>query len=116
MLLAKDSQAMNRELAGMEVVDNKAAQRYEAEVSGELAVVEYQLTGDRIIFTHTEVPRPLEGHGVAAKLAQTALDDARARHLTVVPRCPYIASYIKRHQQYLDIVAPESRASVRRKG
>jgi len=107
---------MNIDLGSVEVVDNKAEQRYEAEVNGELAVVEYQLHGDRITFRHTEVPSDLEGHGLAAKLAQTVLDDARARHLEVVPICPYIVSYIKRHQDYLDLVAPEYRHNVQRKG
>ena len=80
--------AMNIDLGSVEVVDNKAERRYEAEVNGELAVVEYHLDGDRIVFRHTEVPTDLEGHGLAAKLAQTVLDDARARHLMVVPICP----------------------------
>jgi len=106
---------MNIDLGSVEVVDNKAERRYEATIDGELAVVEYHLEGDRIVFTHTEVPSALEGHGLAAKLAQTVLDDARARHLMVVPRCPYIASYIKRHQEYLDVVVPEYRHSVQRK-
>ena len=107
---------MNIDLGSVAVVDNKAEQRYEAAVDGELAVVEYQLEGDRIVFTHTEVPTILEGHGLAAKLAQTVLDDARARQLMVVPLCRYIASYIKRHQEYLDVVAPDYRARVQRKG
>lgn len=106
---------MNIDLESVEVVDNKAEQRYEAAVNGELAVVEYRLEGDRILFRHTEVPADLEGHGLASKLAQTILDDARARHLGVVPICPYIASYIKRHQEYLDVVVPEYRHSVQRK-
>ncbi len=106
---------MNIDLGSVEVIDNKAERRYEAEVNGELAVVEYQLDGDRIVFRHTEVPTDLEGHGLAAKLAQTVLDDARARHLAVVPICPYIASYIKRHQEYLDVVVPEYRHNVQRK-
>jgi uncharacterized protein len=107
---------MDIDLGSVEVVDNKARQRYEAAVNGELAVVEYQPEGDRIVFTHTGVPAALEGHGLAAKLAQTVLDDARTRHLAVVPRCPYITSYIKRHQEYLDLVVPEYRARVQRKG
>jgi predicted GNAT family acetyltransferase len=107
---------MDIDLGSVEIVDNEGEQRYEADVNGEQAVVEYQREGDRIVLTHTEVPPALEGHGLAARLAQTVLDDARARRLEVVPRCPYIASYIKRHQEYLDIVAPEFRAGVRRNG
>ncbi|HEV8194782.1 MAG TPA: GNAT family N-acetyltransferase [Ktedonobacterales bacterium] len=107
---------MNIDLERVEVVDNKVEQRYEAAVNGELAVVEYHREGDRIVFTHTGVPTALEGHGLAARLAQTVLNDARARHLMVVPRCPYITSYIKRHQQYLDLVVPQYHARAQRKG
>jgi hypothetical protein len=49
-------------------------------------------------------PTPIEGHGVAAKLAKYALDFARANALDLVPLCPYVADYIKRHPDYGDLV------------
>ena len=67
------------------VEDNPAARRYQAQVGEYLAVAEYRLDGDTITFTHTKVPQELEGHGIANKLAHAALEDARARGLTVVP-------------------------------
>jgi len=95
---------MDASLDAITVRNNEDAQRYEAEVAGQVAFTQYQRAGDSIIFTHTEVPAALEGHGIAAKLARTALDDAAAHGLTVVPLCPYIASYIRRHQEYLPLV------------
>ncbi len=65
-----------------------------------------------IVFTHTEVPEALEGHGIAAKLAHTALEHARAQRLTVVPLCPFVASYIRRHAEYQGLVHPDYRAQV----
>jgi len=53
---------------------------------------------------HTEVPDAIEGRGVGSALARTALNDARANGLTVVPSCPFVSAYIKRHPAYLDIV------------
>ena len=94
------------------VENNPAARRYQAQVGEHLAVAEYRLDGDTITFTHTQVPKQLEGHGIANKLAYTALEDARARQLTVVPLCPFIASYIRRHQEYLTLVDPAHRARV----
>jgi uncharacterized protein len=51
---------------------------------------------------------PYEGLGLGGRLARTALDNARARGLTVMPFCPFIAAYIERHiDEYGDLVAPE---------
>jgi uncharacterized protein len=86
------------------VRDNRAASRYEAEVEGNLAVVEYLLGGSNITFTHTEVPEELEGRGIASQLARFVLDDARTRGLAVIPLCPFINAYIRRHPEYQDLV------------
>lgn len=86
------------------VRDNPAESRYEALVDGRLAMAEYMLTGENITFTHTEVPPELEGRGIASQLARYALDDARARGLRVIPLCPFISAYIRRHSEYQDLV------------
>jgi uncharacterized protein len=101
---------MNGNLDDVTVANNETAQRYEAWVGGQLAVIIYQQLGDRIVFSHTEVPEALEGRGLAGKMAQFALDDARARHLVVIPQCPFVAGYIRRHPEYADLVPPGDRA------
>jgi uncharacterized protein len=89
-----------------EIIDNRAEDRYELRIDGELAgIAVYRLAPGRIVFTHTEVAPEFEGHGVAGRLAQFALDDARARGLQVVARCPYIADYIRRHPDYQELLA-----------
>ena len=101
---------MNGNLDDVTVANNETAQRYEARVDGQLAVITYQRLAGRIVFIHTEVPGALEGHGIAGKMAQFALEDARARHLAVIPRCAFVASYIRRHPEYADLVPPGDRA------
>ena len=91
------------------VRDNTAAHRYEAQVQGRVAFIAYRRSGDQIIFLHTEVPAELEGQGIAGRMAQVALDDARAQALAVIPRCPFVAGYIRRHSEYLDLVPPDAR-------
>jgi predicted GNAT family acetyltransferase len=93
----------------VEVRNNPAEYRYEVWVDGELAgYTQYVLRSGRIAFVHTEVYEPYEGMGLGSQLARSALDDARARGLIVMPYCPFIAGYIERHlDQYRDLVAPE---------
>jgi uncharacterized protein len=88
----------------LEIRDNPTEGRYEAIINGQLAMIEYMLTGGNITFTHTEVPEELEGHGIASQLARFVLDDARTRHLKVIPLCPFVSGYIRRHPEYQDLV------------
>lgn len=100
-------QVMDVNFNDVVVANNEAEQRFEVKVAGQIAVAEYKRSGTNIIFTHTEVPPAFEGHGVASKIAHTALDHARAEKLTVVPLCPFIASYIRRHTEYRSLVHPD---------
>jgi uncharacterized protein len=86
------------------VRNNKDESRFEYGSGNDLAVSNYSIRGDKIIFTHTEVPEALEGQGIGNKLARAALDYARSNDLRVVPRCQFIAAFIKRHSEYQDLV------------
>ena len=92
-----------------EVRNNKTEYRYEIWVDGELAgYTQYGLGRGRIAYLHTVVYEPYEGMGLGSQLARSALDDARARGLMVMPYCPFIADFIERHlDEYRDLVAPE---------
>jgi len=81
----------------VKVVHNAAASRFEALVEGQLSRADYRLDGDVMRMTHTEVPRALEGRGIAASLVRAALDHARERGLRVVPACSYVRAYMRRH-------------------
>lgn len=91
---------MNIDLSALEVVNNEAKKRFEITVGGQTAVTEYMTPGDKIIFTHTEVPVGLEGNGIASLLARTALEWAKEKGLKVMPLCPYVAGYIRRHPEW----------------
>lgn len=68
------------------------------------ATAKYKREGDTITLLSTDVPDAAEGEGVGSALARAALDFARAEDLRVVPRCPFIASYIERHPEYEELV------------
>jgi uncharacterized protein len=94
------------------VTDNPAASRYELHAGGELAgIITYRLQGTTISLLHTEIEPAFQGAHLAGHLARFALDDARERGLAVLPFCPYVSSWIKRHPEYADLVPQDRRAS-----
>ena len=94
------------------IMDNPGANRYEILVDGDVAGFEvYELGEGRISLVHTEVESAYEGHGLAPQLVAYALSDARSRGLAVLPFCPYVATFIRRHtEEYLDLVPEAERA------
>jgi uncharacterized protein len=87
------------------VQDNPSESRYELlldeHVVGEIL---YRSAPDHVVPLHTEVLPSLEGRGLGARLVVGALDDIRARGLHVVPFCPFVRAYIRRHPEYADLV------------
>ena len=90
------------------VTNHEAAHRYEAFVGDDLAgFITYRTEPGRVVLVHTETEQGFQGQGIGAALAAWALDDARARGLAVTPLCPFVASYIRHHPEYADLVAPD---------
>lgn len=88
------------------IINNPELNRIEIVVDGHLAKIDYQRSGSRIIYTHTNVPPELEGRGIGSQLAQFALHYARQERLQVVPLCQFVSAYIKRHPEYQDLLSP----------
>ena len=97
---------MPTNIADFPIIDNEAKSQFETVVDGKVATLEYVRTDERVTYTHTLIPTVMEGRGVAARLARHVLDDARARGLKVVPRCPFVGAFISRHPEYADLVEP----------
>ena len=94
----------------VEVTDNPDKARFEIVADGELAgFVLYHLRGNEIAFTHTQTDDRFRGHGLGSRLVRESLDDARARHLVVVPYCPFVRSWITEHSEYADLVPADRR-------
>jgi predicted GNAT family acetyltransferase len=88
------------------VVENPAESRYELRLDdGVAGFVVYRDAGGRRVLVHTEVDPAHEGEGLGGRLAAGTLDAARAAGLSIVPSCPFIRSYIRRHPEYDDLVA-----------
>lgn len=88
----------------MIVIDNKESKRFEHHIDGNIAFIDYILAKGKIFLTHTEVPKDLEGKGIASGLAKAVLQEVKDRDLTLVPMCPFVAAYIKRHTEWKELV------------
>ncbi len=87
------------------VADAPRASRFQATIDGELAgFVAYVRQPDRVVLTHTEVAPAFEGRGVGSALAKGALDAVRAERGRVEARCPFIATYVRRHAEFRDLL------------
>ena len=90
------------------VRDNPGASRYELVLDEQVVGgIVYRLTPDHMVLIHTAVLPSLEGKGFGAVLVAGALGDIRARGLHVVPLCPFVRAYIRRHPDYGDLVVRE---------
>src|SRR3954452_15787351 len=100
-----------RDKADLEIVDNPDSRRWEVRDGGEvIAFAEYRNAPGRVTFTHTVVEPEYEGQGIGSRLAKAVLDDAVAHEVRITPVCPFISSYIERHQAYAPSVdMPHSR-------
>ncbi|ROQ35621.1 hypothetical protein EDD98_4690 [Streptomyces sp. PanSC19] len=81
--------------------------RYEILVDGERAgLTAYRDRDDRRVFFHTEVDEAYAGQGLASILVEQALTDVRASGMRIVPVCPYVAKFLKKHDEFADITDP----------
>ena len=88
----------------IEVIHNPAENRFEVTLDGHLAVLDYVMRDDIIIFTHTGVPPEIEGGTVGFSLAKTGLEYARENGFGVRSRCWFMSKYLRRHPEYQDLL------------
>lgn len=94
-----------------DVTDRPERHRFEITADGQVAgFADYQLSGDSITFTHTEIDEAYEGKGLGSVLVRHALESARERGLDVLPLCPFVRSWIEKHPDYLPLVPESARA------
>ena len=87
------------------LINNEAIHNFELFVEGHRAFIDYQQKGDKFFLIHTEVPIDLEGHGVAPALVEKAFKYLEANNFKIVPYCPFIKVFLKRHPEWERLVA-----------
>ena len=88
------------------IIHNPAANRFEAEVPGGTAFLDYRIQGDRCYLLYVETPPAARGHGHAAAVTKAAIEWALAQNHKLVPICPFTEAYLRRHwSSYFEIVS-----------
>ncbi|WEK37216.1 MAG: GNAT family N-acetyltransferase [Candidatus Pseudobacter hemicellulosilyticus] len=90
----------------LELVNNIEDQRFELQVEGETAFIEYRPASDHYTLIHTEVPESLGGKGVGTAIIEKALYYLEQHQLKLIPLCPFVLVYLKRHPEWKRILAP----------
>lgn len=86
------------------VTHNPEEHRFELTVEGHLAVLDYMLTGNIIIFLHTLVPPAIGGRGLGVNLVEAGLAYAREHGLRVRSMCWFVSKYLRRHPEYQELL------------
>jgi predicted GNAT family acetyltransferase len=88
------------------VVEDVNLGRFEILVDGRLAAfTQYRIEEPgRYAFIHTRTLPEFAGHGIATALVHEVLERMRAGGFSVLPYCPFVNDYLRRHPQDADLV------------
>lgn len=90
----------------LQVVHNAVANRFEMDIEGKKALVNYQKRGaDTYNLYHAEVPPEFEGRGFGSLLVKGVLEQIKTDGKLFIPTCPFIAAYVRRHPEYQEFLA-----------
>lgn len=88
------------ESSGPQVHDVPERSRFEISVDGVTAGhAAYTRRGDEVVLTHTVIDDAWEGHGLGSTLARAAVTTITEAGGTVLPRCPFIAAWLRKHPE-----------------
>lgn len=79
--------------------DETSQGRFVLETEGRQAFAIYRRQGnDTLVIDHVEADPALRGTGAAGRLMEKVVAVAEAEARSIVPRCGYAASWLRRHQ------------------
>jgi len=89
------------------VTDETTHGAYRADVEGTdvQAELTWKARGDARIAEHTFTPPAARGQGIARKLVEAMIADAREQGFTIVPQCPYVAALFRKNPEWADLRA-----------
>ena len=97
---------MNTAYEQLEVIKNLENSRFELNVEGHIAFIDFKQEEQLIKLIHTEIPEEMAGKGIAAILVSKTLEYLESNKNTLYPYCPYVYAYIKKHPEWKRVVDP----------
>ena len=86
------------------VTHDADARRFVAETPDGPAVLAYEPAGQGVLdLQHTLVPEAERGRGVGEALVRAAVAHARAEGLRLIPTCPFVDAWRRRHPQDAEV-------------
>lgn len=83
------------------LIDRPEKNRFEMDVEGMKAHVDYIINKNGVIYlTHTEVPKELEGKGVASEMLKQIMKEIENREYSLIPICPFVKTYLSRQPEW----------------
>lgn len=100
-----DPQVTPRDDAALAVTRNDDEARYELHRDGEpIGFADYRETSDAVVVPYVEIRSDLRGRGFGDVLARGLLEDLQAGERQVVPRCGFLAGFIRDHPEFHHLV------------
>lgn len=93
---------------------NAAQSRYEAynEAGHPLGHLDYVDIGSAALLTHTEIDPAYGGQGYGSELVRGALEALRTEGKLIVPECVFVAGFLQKYPEYLQLVHPNQRGQL----
>ncbi|GGD61127.1 N-acetyltransferase [Erythrobacter arachoides] len=91
----------------IQVTDETTHGAYRMAVTGSdrQAELTWRAKGEARVADHTYTPTEARGQGIAQKLVERMVADARDQGFTIVPQCPYVDALFRRHADWADVLA-----------
>lgn len=95
---------MKPEYEAIPLLKNDETKQFELIVDGHKAMIAFTEMSKVISLNHTEVEPALEGKGAATAIIEKTLAYIEQSGKTLLPFCPLVFAYIKRHPEWKRIV------------
>lgn len=95
---------MKTEFQNIPLKNDDQKKRFEIEVNGHYAFINYGEMKNSTALVHTEAEPQLQGTGAAEAVVEKTLQYLRERNQTILPYCPYIMNFIRKNPEWKALV------------
>lgn len=101
---------MKPEFENIQLIKNETKKRFEIEINGHFAFINYGEMGRQITLVHTETEKELAGTGAASAVVEKTLHWIEDNEFKLLPFCPYVFAFIQKHPEWKRIVDTKFKA------